>query len=285
MASTEPGPGVRPIRDHAELLRLTDGDPYVRWGVPDPLPSAAFLLPGAVAVERVGQRRGFWVWPFPDAPDPANTLRRALRALAGTGELDRPEIETLSVIQPYASVASDVLPLAGGGDWDWMWTTTAPPVVPGEDALVELSDDADAEEIAQMTARHNPRAWAEPGTGRTEVWLGLRDEAGELVAIGGIERLESGVPHLGGILTATHLRGRGLGRLVSAALTRRALAMSEVCTLGMYSDNDPARALYRRLGYRTAKAWSSRRLVRHDAGSASAAGEGRRPHEPALTHE
>lgn len=258
----DPTPTARHVVGHDQLLRLTGDDPYVRWGVTDPLPAPALVVPGAVALERVGRRRGFWVWPLDDAPDPAGSVRAALRALAGSGELDRPEIESLSIAQPYAAAAAGVVELAAGGDWDWMWTTTPPPVEPGEDSLVELSDTGDAEEIAAMTARHNPRAWAEPGTGRTELWLGLRDEHGALVAVGGMERLDTGVPHLAGILTATHLRGRGLGRLVSAALTRRALDLAPACTLGMYSDNGPARALYLRLGYRTAKAWSSRRLVR-----------------------
>lgn len=253
---------VERIDTHAELRRLTGDDPYVRWGVPDPLPAPALHVAGAVAVERHGRRRGYWVWPLADAPDPAAAVRAAVAALVDTGDLDRPDVAGLSIAQPYLGAVTGVVDLGEGGDWEWMWTVTAPPREPGEEDLVELSDTDDAAEIGRMIAAHNPRAWAEPGSGRTELWLGLRDERGELIAIGGMERLDTGVPHLGGILTATGLRGRGLGRLVSAALTRRALAEGPVCTLGMYSDNIPARAVYRRLGYRTAKAWSSRRLAR-----------------------
>lgn len=255
-------PSVRHIADHPALLALTGGDPYVRWGIPDPLPAPALVVEGAVAVERHGRRRGYWVWPLEEAADPAGAVRSAVATLADGGYLEPAEVAGLSVAQPYLAAAADIVELADGGDWEWMWTVTAPPPEPGEEELVELSDSADAEEIAAMIARHNPRAWTEPGTGRTELWLGLRDERGELVVVGGMERLDTGVPHLAGILTATGLRGRGLGRMVSAALTRRALELSPVCTLGMYSDNAPARAVYRRLGYRTAKAWSSRRLVR-----------------------
>lgn len=259
---TEDLPSPRRVDDHAALLRITGDDPYLRWGVPDPLPAAALFVPGAVAVERHGRRRGYWVWPLDDAPDPAAAVGSAVRALVAGGHLDGPDVAGLSIAQPYLTAAAGIVELADGGDWEWMWTVTAPSLEPGEDALVELSDSADAEEIAAMIARHNPRAWTDPGTGRTELWLGLRDERGELVVVGGMERLDTGVPHLAGILTSTGLRGRGLGRMVSAALTRRALELSPVCTLGMYSDNVPARAVYRRLGYRTAKAWSSRRLVR-----------------------
>lgn len=257
---TEDHPSPRRVDDHAALLRITGDDPYVRWGVPDPLPAPALFVPGAVAVERHGRRRGYWVWPLDDARDPAAAVGYAVQALVDGGHLERPEVDSLSIAQPYAAAAAGVVDLASGGDWDWMWTTTPPPQEPGEEDLVELSDTADVREISAMIARHNPRAWAQPGTGRTELWLGLRDERGELVVIGGMERLDTGVPHLGGILTASELRGRGLGRMVSAALTRRALEVSSVCTLGMYSDNVPARAVYRRLGYRIAKAWSSRLL-------------------------
>jgi RimJ/RimL family protein N-acetyltransferase len=259
---TEGVGAVRRVDRHAELLGLTGHDPYVRWGVPDPLPAPALLVSGAVAVERQGRRHGFWVWPLESAADPAAAVRSALSELLAGGHLDRPEVAGLSIAQPHVGAAAGLVELTDGGDWEWMWTTTAPPREPGEEDLVELSDSSDAPEIADMIARHNPRAWTEPGTGRTELWLGLRDESGELVVVGGMERLDTGVPHLAGILTATGLRGRGLGRMVSAALTRRALEASAVCTLGMYSDNGAARALYRRLGYRTAKAWSSRRLVR-----------------------
>lgn len=62
-------------------------------------------------------------------------------------------------------------------------------------------------------------------------------------------------------MTDVALRGRGLGRAVTAGLTRWAIARHGVCTLGMYSDNPPARALYLGLGYRTAYAWHSRRLA------------------------
>ena len=258
----EPLRAVARVDTHAELRRLTGDDPYVRWGVPDPLPAPALVVSGGVAVERRGRRRGYWVWPLAGAPDPAAAVRATVETLLEAGDLDRPDVAGLSIAQPHLHAVAGVVDLAEGGDWDWMWTTQVPAHELGEEDLVELSDTDDAQEITRMIAAHNPRAWAEPGSGRTELWLGLRDPAGELLVIGGLERLDTGVPHLGGILTATGLRGRGLGRLVSAALTRRALAGSPVCTLGMYSDNVAARAVYRRLGYRTAKAWSSRRLVR-----------------------
>jgi predicted GNAT family acetyltransferase len=108
---------------------------------------------------------------------------------------------------------------------------------------------------------NNPRVWTEVGTGRVVRWVGLRAQDGSLLAVGGAELEASGVPHLAGIVTALDQRGQGLGTVVSAALTRWAVAQHGVCTLGMFSDNEPARRLYGRLGYRTARSWHSRTLV------------------------
>jgi ribosomal protein S18 acetylase RimI-like enzyme len=66
---------------------------------------------------------------------------------------------------------------------------------------------------------------------------------------------------LSGIAVEPALRGRGLGRAVTAELTRRAVARHGLCTLGMFSSNTVARRLYRRLGYRTGQAWATRVLA------------------------
>nr|WP_281497537.1 GNAT family N-acetyltransferase [Ornithinimicrobium sp. F0845] len=142
-----------------------------------------------------------------------------------------------------------------------MWTTQDPPSIPQEEALVVLDDSADAAELAALATAHSPTGEGDPGTGRTRLWLGIRSAGGELLAAGAMQSLENGVPHLAGIVTHTDHRGLGLGRAVTAGLTRAALAEHGVCTLGMYSANPSARAIYTALGYRTAYAWHSRTLA------------------------
>ncbi len=254
---------LRPVRTHPDLLGLTRDDPFVRWAVPDPFEGAVLAGTGAVAVERLStHRHGLWLIPLPvGGSSPAEGLADLLTGLREEGHVARLGVGSLSIPQPYAAVLAAHFDLAGGGEWDFMWTASAPAPSPGEAALQELDDGADAEELAVLSAEHSPTAEGEPGTGRTVLWLGLRGTDGTLLAAGGMQRLSSGAPHLAGIVVHGAHRGRGLGTAITAALTRRALAAHGVCTLGVYSANATALSLYRRLGYRTAYPWHSRRLA------------------------
>ncbi|HSP59420.1 MAG TPA: GNAT family N-acetyltransferase [Ornithinimicrobium sp.] len=253
---------MRRVRSHAELLELSGGDPWVRWALDPALPGEAWVHGPVALVERLGGRRGFWVAPLTAATGAdADAVRAALVALRDGDHLRRLRSSSVSVVRPHASVAHEVLDLGPGGDWDWMWSTSSPPADSRESELEVLDDGRDAEELSSFARVHNPRVWTEIGTGRVVRWVGRRDAAGRLTAVGGAEREAGGVPHLAGIVTATDLRGRGWGTVVTAALTRWALQEHGVCTLGVFADNRTALRVYRRLGYRTARAWHSRRLA------------------------
>ncbi|GGK74056.1 GNAT family N-acetyltransferase [Ornithinimicrobium pekingense] len=259
--------------DRATLLEHAGDDPWVRWALADPLPGEAFVHEGVAVVQRTGHRPGLWVAPLrPDHPvdlvpsgealsEEAGRVASALRSVVATGVLQVWSARSASVPAEHAALGRALLPLTDqGGDWEWMWTTTAPDVDPREQRLHVLDDLADAHELRAFAHQHNPRVWTRIGEGAVARWLGVRDDDGSLLAVGGAEREDSGVPHLAGILTARHARGRGWGHVVSAALTRWAVEQHGVATLGMFSDNDVARRLYRRLGYRTARRWCSRHL-------------------------
>lgn len=255
-----------------ELLRSAGDDPWVRWALADPLPGSAVVHEGVAVVQRLGHRPGLWVLPLrpglppgqapTDLAEEAGRVASALRAVRAAGLLDAWGAMSASVPQEHAVVGQAELPLTDrGGDWEWMWTTTTPPPRPGEERLVLLDDRDDAEELTAFAREHNPRVWTRIGEGEVVRWVGVRDRRGELVAVGGAELEGSGVPHLAGILTAVPARGQGWGETVSSALTRWSVARHGVCTLGMFSDNDVARRLYHRLGYRTARRWHSRHLA------------------------
>src|SRR5690606_25546847 len=148
--------------------------------------------------------------------------------------------------------------------WDFLSTRTAPPAValPEGFALVELDDTADADALEQFGRRHNPDFEGFPGRGFSLLWLGLLDSAGGLSGIGALHALDTGLPHLSGIVVDSRHRGRGLGRALTAHLTRRALESSGVSTLGVYTDNRVAISLYHSLGYQTHHSFHTRDVTR-----------------------
>lgn len=257
---------MRPVTSHAELLEGSRQDPWVRWSLPGQLAGEIWTDGRVLLVQRLGWRPGFWVSQL-TTPLTSEEVRVGLLWLRDGGHLQRTGARSVSVPQGHLSVAQEVLSLGEGGDWEWMWTSTAPPLDPREELVVELDDVGDAAQIEHFSRTNNPRVWTEIGTGKVKRWLGLRDLRGRLIAVGGAEAEASGTPHLAGIVTASDRRREGLGSVISAALTRAAIEDHGACTLGMFSDNDVARRVYHRLGYQTARAWSSRVLITADQDS------------------
>lgn len=273
MASAAAGrpAGLRALRTRAQILEVVGDDPFVRYDVVE-RPERAWALGDAVAVTRIGHRGqvglSAWVRPGDDYragalldPDREARLDELLGALlGGAGPEGSPRPGRISVPLGSQHVLQRHARLDGGGDWEWMVTTREPPPYRPEEALVQLDDAADAGEIAALAGAENPLFEGEPGTGRSELWLGVREAAGRIVACGARHRTPAGAPHLSGILVARAARGRGYGRAITGALTRASIRSEGVCTLGMYADNDAARRLYHSLGYTTAHAWASRQL-------------------------
>ncbi|WP_338538000.1 GNAT family N-acetyltransferase [Janibacter terrae] len=148
---------------------------------------------------------------------------------------------------------------AVGGRWEFMSTRTAPATEPVE-GLVELGP-SERDEVQALLDMHNPGTDGQPFARAGQRWLGARDAAGALLAVGCCERERSGAPVLAGITTVPAARGRGLARAVTTELTRAAVAEHGWCTLGMYSHNDRARRIYLSLGYEVHAEWTSGRLA------------------------
>jgi ribosomal protein S18 acetylase RimI-like enzyme len=147
-------------------------------------------------------------------------------------------------------------------EWEWFATTTLPPVQPAEDQVRWLGEP-DHDDIVALLRAHSGRHDAEPGQPHARQWCGIRDDAGDLVAVAAHTESWSTVPFLASIATRGDQRGRGLGGAVTAFITRRLLEEGRPrVTLGMYSDNDVARRLYLRLGYRVVHRFTSGRLRR-----------------------
>ncbi|HTE74525.1 MAG TPA: GNAT family N-acetyltransferase [Actinomycetes bacterium] len=175
-----------------------------------------------------------------------------------------------------ASLSRDVVPLLPthlrlepANDWEWLATTTLPPVQPGEDRVRWLGEP-DHDDITELLRTHSGRHDAEPGQDHARRWCGVRDGSGELVAVAAHTEFWTGVPFLASVATRSDQRGRGLGGAVTAWVTRRLLEERRPrVTLGMYSDNDVARRLYLRLGYQVVHRFTSGRLRRGDPAGVS----------------
>lgn len=262
---------LREVPTKGELLAATSGDP-VLTGEADPDPAVPSLLlrrgsSWAAAFVRPQWLRGLGVMLHGEddlvlalVADPAFARWQRRARAAGARGLSVPR----ALEGPLAALLVDV-----GGRWEWMWTRTAPPPSSAATgALVVDLGEADRGAVEDLLAAHNARTDGEPFARAGQRWVGVRDWAG-LVATGCCEVEPSGSPILAGITVVPEARGRGLGRAVTAELTRGAVAEHGWCTLGMYSDNPVARDLYRSLGYAVAARWTS-----------GAMATGRSPHSP-----
>jgi len=133
-----------------------------------------------------------------------------------------------------------------GIDWDFRWVDAPPAEQPAEHRVVALEDDA---ELTAFLKLASPTASALPGDVGVRHWLGVRAH-GSLLACAADTSSSTGVGHLSSIAVTPQARGQGLGRAVTAALTRRLLAGGcDIVTLGMYATNTAGRGMYDALGF------------------------------------
>ncbi|RZU74771.1 FR47-like protein [Micromonospora kangleipakensis] len=131
-------------------------------------------------------------------------------------------------------------------EWDFLWTTAAPPRQPEEERVVRLTE-ADHPALAALIEESFPTTTSRPGDPRIVDWYGIRD--GDRLVACGADRSRGDVGFLAGLTVATDRRGRGLGAALTAGMTRALAARYGLVALGVYTDNVGAIRLYRRLGY------------------------------------
>ena len=146
-----------------------------------------------------------------------------------------------------------------GVDWDFRWLPEPPPRQRGEERVGPVDDDL---AVKELLAASSSRASAQPGDRAVLHWLGVRDASGQLLACAADTSSATGVGHLSSIAVVPEARGQGLGKAVTAALTRRLFDEGkDIVTLGMYADNPEGRALYDALGFRDEHPFTSGPLV------------------------
>jgi GNAT superfamily N-acetyltransferase len=252
------GDDVRPLFGARELLALAPADDYVRAEVDPERVHACWAGPG----DAIG-------WAVPSRRVPGSAHLVAVGTPADCADLLRRLVEehgesfgSVSLPRDADRHLAPAYVLQPRNDWEWLVTVDAPPRQDREDGMGWLAEDA-GDEIGALLTAWSGRHHATPGDAGVIRWAGARDPDGGLVAVAAHTEHRAGVPHLASVATRGDARGQGFGGAVTAWVTRTLLEEgSGWVTLGMYSDNDVARRVYLRLGYRVDKRFTSGRLLR-----------------------
>ncbi|SBT38290.1 GNAT family N-acetyltransferase [Micromonospora auratinigra] len=138
------------------------------------------------------------------------------------------------------------LPVARLDEWDFLWTSSAPPGRADEDRVVRLTE-ADHPALAALIDESFPTTTSRPGDPRIVDWYGIRD--GDRLVACGADRSRGDIGFLAGLTVAPDRRGRGLGAALTTGMTRALLGRHDQVALGVYTHNVGAIRLYRRLGF------------------------------------
>lgn len=254
--------------DRDTLLITSGRDPFVRFATSTELVAvAAEDGAGWACVSPWRQGAAHWGGAAVVAPDaPPDAESQALRAIVDAAH-DEVRLEWFSTRDRRDLELPEHYVATGSGRWAFMWTerTAGVPLPQGladqDLELVELEDRADAEHLEAFGREHSDGPYQGfPGRGFATLWLAVRDREGSTVAVGALHELASGMPHLAGVVVRPAARGRGIGMLLTEALTARAVEEAGVATLGVDTDNQGALRLYERLGYATAHRFHTRDL-------------------------
>ena len=214
MSERDPsGTGIRVLTTAAELAAATDEHPVAVLDVGAGFVSPAYAVGSPTDGAVVFHRRSDHGVPGSAALGTASGLATLLDDPAVRAWVTGGGNRHLSVPRGLVPVVAQRLDLGSrGGEWDWMWTRDAPPVVAGEEH-VEVLGPADRDEAEAFLTEHSPRTHGQPFARPGQRWVAVRDpHTGALVAVGGSEPCAAGTPTLAGIAVETGRRGSGLGR-------------------------------------------------------------------------
>ena len=229
---------VSPLASAAEVLVATGHDPFARGSL------RRHLLRGWV-----GDGATAWIGVDAEERTPYLSALGPPAAVAALLTELLPELPPRQRVTVPRGTPAHLPAWVGmdGTDWDFRWLAAPPPVQPGEDRVHPVDDET---AVKALLAASSPAASAQPGDEGVLRWVGVRSAAGVLVACAADTSGATRVGHLSSIAVDPSARGRGLGKAVTAALTRRFFDEgNDLVTLGTYADNAAGRALYDALGY------------------------------------
>jgi ribosomal protein S18 acetylase RimI-like enzyme len=141
----------------------------------------------------------------------------------------------------------------------WVDRRTFSPVI-GEAVRLDAADTRHLNRLYELGLT----AWLPAESIASGVYYGVR-RGGRLVAAAGTHVVSRtyGMAAVGNVFTHRDMRGRGFAKVVTSAVTSELLESVETVVLNVRSDNMPALAAYRTLGYQ-AHTLFEERLVRRD---------------------
>jgi len=226
------------------LPRLPADTPLPWVGVGEAITGPACEHPASPAQARILAAK-----PDPITEDPASSAHMLIRASTADPGREHPASPARARVRGAVGDPAREQPASPAwvrvrDDWDFRWTSAAPPVRDGEERAAPIRDDRAVEALLDAAF---PETTSRPGDPRVRGWWGIR--AGSRLVACAADRSRGGVGFLAAVAVDPAARGHGLGTALTAALTRHLIGEHGVCALGVMTHNIAAARLYESLGY------------------------------------
>ena len=271
-----PAPDARQQAWRADLVAALAGDPFLAYDLDAGSLEVTATAPGLAAawLSFHPWRAVRWITSVAHVPESEESRAAAVRLvveLAGRG--DDAGTPATGVTLPRLALGLLPAPLRPPHhhEWDHWFTHDVPAGASMRSAydvdppVVDLA--ADDPRIPALLELASPDAPIRPGDPRVVRWAAVEDPAAAgsddppLVAVVAVTAQRSGAAHLNDVATHPDVRGRRLARLLCGQVTADALAEGRpAVTLGTYTDNHAARALYTGLGFSCLHSFASGEL-------------------------
>jgi GNAT superfamily N-acetyltransferase len=273
-----PAPDARQQALRGDLVDALAGDPFLAYDLDAGSLELTAAAPGLAAawLSFHPWRSVRWITSVAQVPETDESRAAAVRLVEELADRGA-EAGTPATGVTLPRLALDRLPVvlrpAHHHEWDHWFTHDVPSTASMRSAydvdppVVDLAgDDPRIPELLELAS---PDAPIRPGDPRVLRWAAVEDPAAvaskdvRLDAVVAVTAQRSGAAHLNDVATRPDVRGRGLARLLCGRVTADALAEGRpAVTLGMYTDNRAARALYTGLGFTCLHSFASGELER-----------------------
>jgi ribosomal protein S18 acetylase RimI-like enzyme len=197
------------------------------------------------------------------APQPLFVMGDPEGVAAILRDVIRPRTAYLATLPPQLAAIEAVYQIDPGPPMVRMWVDRASfRPAPGPAARLLPAEIADLNRLYNLGFM----AWLPAAAIGHGIYYGIR-VGGRLVAAAGTHVIsqDAGLAAVGNVMTHRDYRGRGYAKITTSAVTQELLRSCEQIVLNVRSDNPPALAAYRRLGYREHVRFEER-LVRRRGG-------------------